>query len=512
MTTGACRVLFAWLFPLLLVAALPASADVPLDAAAIYAKIAAAAGAEPAAYRETLEFVSSNGTKMVERDYYRGSDHRLVYDTGPLHAESGTYKGDPWYMNENGQVVFDDPDNNGAPRHPAPPSVSAIHTPVEGYVIAALDARGRGTKEYVDAATWQVVRRDRITADGTIVSTYDDIRADNGRTFAHHIHVDDRASKVTTDMHVTSYDASDVAESDVAVPSPRRALVEFPPGVTSVDLPATFSGTQVFVRVMVGNRGLDFTLDTGAAGITIDSDVARELGVPQLDRRSSVAAGRYDTSEAIVPEMKVGSLTMRNVAVHVVPQGWEEAPGLKDVGLLEFDFLAELGVTIDYEHKRVTVVPGQVFQHPTDPRTIPVDVRIGSGQPRTTVAVNGVQGDRFILDTGGDGTFMIFDYFARFHPDAFKNQTSDQSSVRMQGIGGEFTVQRYSMSRIQFASAVFVNFVGYRIISKGAYESDEGDGVIGAGFLQLFTVSLDYVNSRVYLVPNRDGRAATSTK
>jgi hypothetical protein len=59
---------------------------------------------------------------------------------------------------------------------------------------------------------------------------------------------------------------------------------------------------------------------------------------------------------------------------------------------------------------------------------------------------------------------------------------------------------------------VFVNFDGYRIISKGAYESDEGDGVIGAGFLQLFTVSLDYVNSRVYLVPNRDGRAATSTK
>jgi predicted aspartyl protease len=511
MTIGGCRVLFAWLLALGLVAALPASADAPLDAAAIRAKIAAAGG-RPAAYRETLEFVSSNGTKTVEHDYCRGSDCRYVFDTGQLHAESGTYKGDSWHMNENGQVVFDDPDDNGGPRHPAPPSVSAINTPVEGYLIAALDARGRGTKEYVDAATWQIVRRDRITADGTIVSTYDDIRADNGHTFAHHMHVDDQTTKVTTDMRVTSFDESGVAESDIAVPSPRRALVEFPPGVTSVDLPATFSGTQVFVRVMIGNRGLDFALDTGAAGITIDSDVARQLGLTQLDRRSAVAAARYDTSEAIVPEMKVGSLTMRDVAVQVVPQGWEQAPGVKDVGLLGFDFLAELGVTIDYEHRRVTVVRGQVFQPPTDPRTIPVDVRIGSGQPRTTVAVNGVQGERFILDTGGDGTFIITDYFARLHPDAFKNQTTSPFPTRMLGIGGEFTVQRYSMSRIQFASAVFQNFVGYRIISKGAYESDEGDGVIGAEFLQLFTVTLDYVDSRIYLVPNSYGRRAMGVK
>jgi len=44
------------------------------------------------------------------------------------------------------------------------------------------------------------------------------------------------------------------------------------------------------------------------------------------------------------------------------------------------------------------------------------------------------------------------------------------------------------------------------------YESDEGDGVIGGQFLRLFTVSLNYGNSRVYLVPNRFGRAALGIK
>jgi hypothetical protein len=55
-------------------------------------------------------------------------------------------------------------------------------------------------------------------------------------------------------------------------------------------------------------------------------------------------------------------------------------------------------------------------------------------------------------------------------------------------------------------------WTGYRIISKGAYESDEGDGTIGGAFFRLFTVSLNYANSRVDLVPNRAGRAAMGIK
>jgi predicted aspartyl protease len=513
MRSSAYRVVCALLFPLVgLIGAPPANADAPLDAAAIESKVRDAAGPWPDAYRETDETVFSNGTRSIEHEYNRGKDYRYAFDWGGEHAERGRFNGDLWHMNENGQVVLDDPEDDGSPREKLPISATAIHTPVEGYLLAMLDARGRGTKEYIDGATWHVVRRERITADGTIVSTFDDLRADNGRTFAHHVHVDDAVSNVTSDLRVVSYEPGDVPTSEVAMPSPRRALVTFPPGVTSVELPSRFTATQVIVRVMVGNRGLDFMLDTGAAGIFIDETVAKELKLTESDRASAVAAARYDTFDSVVPEMKVGPLDMRDVAVHVAPQGWEMAPGVKTVGLLGFDFLAELGVTIDYDAKRVTVVPGQLFQAPGDPHTIPIDVRVGTGQPQTTVSVNGVRGDRFVLDTGDFSSFMITDYFARHHPDAFKNQTGEQGSLTLQGVGGGFRVRPYKMSDVTISSLDLRDWTGYRIVSQGSYESDEGDGTLGGSFFRFFTVMLDYGGSRVYLVPNQTGRKAMGIK
>ncbi|HZW52928.1 MAG TPA: aspartyl protease family protein, partial [Candidatus Elarobacter sp.] len=356
-----------------------------------------------------------------------------------------------------------------------------------------------------------LLRRERITAHGTVVRTYEDIRAEHGRTFAHHVHVDNPVDKLNADLRIVSYEPGEVSEAEVAMPAPRRRLVEFPPTTDPVEIPSRFAGTQVYVRVTIGGRGLDFTLDTGADGITLDSTVARELGLKQFGRESAFAAGRFELANAVVPEMHVGALAMRDVAVQIIPQGWEEAPNLKDVGLLGFDFIAELGLTIDYEHKRVTAVPGTAFTAPADPLTFPLDVRIGGGAPRVPVAVNGVVGKHFILDSGGDGSFMIGDRFGRSHPEAFKNQTPFGSPQLFQGIGGLFAVQPYKMSSVKLANLNLRDWVGYRIVTK-AYDADDFDGIIGSEFLRLFTVHLDYGNSRVYLVPNRDGRAAMGIK
>jgi predicted aspartyl protease len=484
-----------------------------LDEAAIRAKVKEAVGEYAESYREVDDIAYSNGTSTTEHDYRRGKDFRYVFDSGPLHTEQGSYHGEVWYMNANGQVVFDDPaDPDGPADADAPKAVvTRIQAPVDGYLLARLDARGRGVKEYVDATTWQLVRRERVTPRGTVVRTYEDVRADHGRTFPHHIHIENPVDKLNSDLRIVSYEPGEVSDAEVALPDPRRRLVEFPESSDAVEIPSRFAGTQVYVRVTINGRGLDFTLDTGADGITIDNDVARELGLKQFGRETAFAAGRYDIANAIVPEMHAGPLTMRNVAVQIVPQGWEEAPNLKDVGLLGFDFIAELGLTIDYEHKRVTAVPGTAFHAPTDPLTFALDVHVGGGTPRVPVAVNGVVAKHFLLDTGGDGSFMIANRFARRHPEAFKNQTPYGAPHIFQGIGGLFAVQPYKMSSVKLANLNLRDWIGYRIVTN-AYDADDFDGLIGGEFLRLFTVHLDYVNSRVYLVPNREGRNAMGLK
>jgi len=502
------------LAPLLILAQLGVCAPVPAadeipTAAAIRERVAAASGAVPEAFREIDETTSSDGTTTVEHDYRRGKDFRFVFDNGPFHTERGNRDHEAWHMNDNGQVIIDQSDPGEASVDPTTTTVSAVSSPTVGYIIATLNARGNGIKEYVDGAAWRVVRRESITPNGTIVTTYDDVRSDHGRTFAHRVHVDNGYAHTSSELHIVEYVPSEVAANDVQIPTPRRTLVTFPKGVTSVELPVKFGRSHVYVRVNIGNRGLDFVLDTGASGITIDSGVARELGLTEYGKHSAVTAGRYTTARTIVPEMHVGDLVMHDVAVQEIPQGWQTASDVKEVGLLGFDFLAELGVTIDYEHERVTVVPGVAYAPPTDRQTVAIDVRIGSGQPRTNVTVNGALGERWVLDTGGAGTFMIFDYFARRHPEALKDRGGGRDGPERQlySIGGAIPAKAYQIASLKLANLNFVDFVGYRVTGSSSYASNV-DGLIGADFLRLFTLGLDYQNSRIYLVPNRAGRAA----
>jgi clan AA aspartic protease (TIGR02281 family) len=499
---------------LLVPAASPAlSADTLPDVAAIREKIRAASGPRATSYHETDETVRSNGVTIVEHDFVRGDDHRYTFDAGRFHTEIGHYKLDDWHMNDNGQVVIDEPDPGKATAEPLKTTVSAIHSPVEGYAISTLNAHGHGRKEYVDGSAWRVVRVDVLTLNGTIVTTYDDVRLDHGRTFAHHVHVENGYAHTTSDLRITEYTPQDVPEREVEIPNPRRALVEFGPGGSPVELPTTFGDSHVYVRVTINGRGLDFVLDTGASGITIDSGVARQLGLPEYGVHSEVTAGRYTTARTVIPEMRIGSLVMHDVAVQEVPHGWNTAPDVKEVGLLGFDFIAELGVTIDYEHRRVTVVPAANYVAPTDPHAIPLNVRIGDGAPAATATLNGAVGERWILDTGGAGTFMVFDYFARRHPEALRDRgggNTNDRQVQLYGIGGDIKARPYQIESLKLANVNFKDFVGYRV-TGGSYD-DADDGIIGVGFLRLFTLGLDYANSRVYLVPNSAGRRAMGIK
>ncbi len=493
----------------LLFALAPAAADEAApDAAAIREHVRTAA-AVPHAYRRTTVTTSSDGTTMTVRYAERGDEWREIVERGPFHTEYGKTTTAEWHQNDNGQTVIDEPDPGAAKPDPAITTVTRVHAPVEAWLISVLNKRGHGMREYVDPDSWHVVRRDEVTANGTISTVYDDFRNDGGRVFAHHWHTDDNYARTKSDTRVTAYDGGDVPASDVAIPDSRRNLVTFPAGTKTVKLPAKFGQQHIIVRVMVGTRGLDFLLDTGAGGITLDNDVARQLGLVAYGEHSAVTAQRYNTARAIVPELHIGDLVMRDVAVHTVPSTGEIEPGYRAVGLLGFDFLAELGVTIDYEKQQVTVAREPDYVAPQGSRVFPLDVRIGDGSPFVNVKINGALSERFIIDTGHAGTFMIFDAFARKHPEALVDRGGggDERETQWFGVGGPINTKPYQLASVKIGALNFQDWLGFRVASEHSYAGDD-DGLIGSGFLRLFTVGLDYANGRVYLVPNAVGRKA----
>jgi predicted aspartyl protease len=486
-----------------------ARADDPVpSAASIRDKVLAAEGFFASSYRETMVYTQSNGETTTQQLFVRGDDWRVTNDDGPFHYEHGQINGRAWHRNENGQTILDQPDGSGsmypedAPDGAVPAPTAAVRLNGDHYVLTSTWP-GYETVDDVDQATWHVVGSQQINAQGTVTTTYDDFRTTGGRTFAHAWHTDDRVRHMSWDGRIMAYDRSAITDDQVAIAAPGPPLVTFPPGIHAVTLPTQFVDQHILVRVTIGGRGLDFILDTGCSGIFMEAGVAQQLGFQLHDRVTEAAAQAYAAARTRIPEMRVGELVMRDVAVDTGPISWDESAYTKAVGLIGFDFLAELGTTIDYEHSRVIVVPDQEYAPPTDPHTIPLDVRVGEGMLYTTATINGATGDRWALDTGGAGTFMIFDAFARRHPDAIRDEKRGGALppyLEFEGVGGAFDTRAYKIGHLQLGTIDFRDFTGYRVTSEGSYAGDD-DGLIGPGFLQLFTLGIDYLHSSVYLVP-----------
>jgi predicted aspartyl protease len=481
------------------------SNDLP-DADTLQARVEAAAGKPLPRERITTDYTegSVSGTSV---EYRIDKNERTLEMFGPFHIESGKYDGQKWDQNRNGETLLEQPDPGLATSDTLRTSVTRVSNPFDAYVISKLNARGEGTKDYVDRASYRVLRTERIAAARTTVTTYDDFRSTLGHTQAWHRHSEDGSPDDATDYHVTAIDEA-VAPEDVKIPG-GKPFVEFPAGSASIKLPATMAVDGKFlVRVTIAGRGLDFVLDTGAAGIIINEDVARELGLKIYATHSNpFNAGRFSESETIVPEMRVGDLTMHDVAISTIPDiGMELPKAYKAVGLLGFDFIADLSLKLDYENGAVTAMAFGSFTPPADPRTIALPIRIGTGQPETDVTVDGALGERFVLDTGGVGGLLIFDYFARRHPEALVDEGGrPDENVYFRGAGGEFKADPIQLKSVLIGQVNFANFVAYRV--RGTSYSSNQDGVIGPAFFRYFTLYTDYGNSELYLTPNDVGGA-----
>src|SRR5271156_370254 len=482
------------------------SAPVP-DLATIRANVARAEGTKPV--NERLEtIVVSNGVKADAVELRDGADEREDSTLGPFSFARGVYGGQHWFRNENGETAYVQPDPGKAKPDALTTTVKHVATPLDAYVIAELNADGYGTKEYIDPVTWRLVRRDYVTASETTTIQYDDFRTTAGYTRACHWTSRDGLRVDDADSNIVSDTVGEVKKSDLAIPPSLRNLVEFPAGKSTVALPVRLEDGAFIVRVNVGSRGLDFLLDTGASGITIDEDVAEQLGLQLYAPRSSAAsAGRYIAHRAIVPEMRVGDLDMHDVAVFTTPELRQEVPGeYKIVGLLGFDFIGSVSLKLDYEAGTATAYDPSTFTPPTDPGTDLLDVRFSDGAPMTDVIVNGARAERFTVDTGDQGGLVLFEYFLRRYPEALKGSQVIGDNAVAYGVGGTVDIAPYRLAKVQLGQIVFANFRAWVPAKLGPYGGNE-DGLVGTDFLRFFTLYIDYATSAIYLVPNKLGRS-----
>ncbi len=453
-----------------------------------------------------------NGRTQTLTTMRSGADVRSTLEDGPFLYGYGTFAGQHWHQNANGMTVFDQPRHGGEADEKRTISLARVTAPIVADVIADVDAKGDGTKTFVDPATSRIVRVEAIAPTETTVTTYDDFRNTAGYERAWHTHSSDGQAADESDERIVSVATTGVAPADVAIPPPRRALVTFPAGVTKVNVPAQLDANQQYVvRVRVGSRGLDMILDTGASGIVLDRSVATSLGLKLYENGSNAAnAGRYTQEKSIVPEMNVGELTMKDVAVTVVPSLQFASPvaPVRVVGLLGFDFIASLALSLDYERGTVTATDYDAFAAPSEPHTLALPIRVGNQGPETDVTVDGHLGERFEIDTGASGGLVIADIFTRRYPGITRGFRDTGRAMRLAGVGGVFTAGLYAVPQVGLGGATFEDLSALVIPSDRLYARGGFDGVVGPQLLQYFTVTTDYAESTIYLTPNGTGAKA----
>jgi len=425
-----------------------------------------------------------------------GKDYREQTVLGPLVYENGVHNGTRWQQNRNGiTYTFTNYHERDAIDDRAFTSRNTTDVKLIGeaidenaYVVQIDPPFGRLEWLFIDKRNGQVVRRERIERHTRIVTVYDDFKSFDGVLEPSHVRTTDSLGNDREQTIVSRVLDSTPDLADIAIP-PSRPFVEFPAGTSTVKLPVRFINGLCIVRVLVDGHPFDFLLDTGAAGIVIDSSLADALNLERYGNRVGATFGNFDETTAIVPSLAVGPLRMRNVVVRDLSLTFRPDEKTRIWGLLGFDFFADTAIHIDAERGIAEATAPAAFRPPLDAseETVELDDKI----PAVTTHVGSVAA-RMVLDTGANRTLLALDF-------ANRADLGDRSTnvARFRGVGGLASGETAHAAALAIGS---LDIGGVTVdISSADFGTEDVDGFIGTDVLHDFEAWFNYRDNAVYL-------------
>ena len=171
--------------------------------------------------------------------------------------------------------------------------------------------------------------------------------------------------------------------------------------VTGQSVAAKQINTRMLVGVVVNGKGpFGFFVDSGADRSVIGEALAQRLGLPQGPPvMLNSMSGAKLTPTVRIDSLSVGSSVVRDIAAPPLPERFLAAQGL--VGI---DALADQRLTIDFEHKRITVQDRHRAELAGGPDEVVIVARRRKGQLILTEASAGGAPVAAVIDTGTEAT------------------------------------------------------------------------------------------------------------
>ena len=491
----------------------PAQAE-PLTAAALLAREEAADRAARPASEIIDWWITESGLTGTEREMRRGDDESATLNLGPFTTRRGKLGGRAWRQNENGYTIVD-PDEPSQAASAISQTLVRTGNP-ERIVVTQTMSNGLVERTFYDPLDFAVVRREFQRVGHLFHVDYSEFhQGPGGRRKAWLARGADDRGNVYEARIISDRPGAPVDDASLAIPPDRRTVVEFPAGQDEVHLPASVDFGRIHVTVTIDGYPLTFLLDSGASGIFINPQAAKELNLPSYGSAALTQAGTFAFSRVVAPTVQVGSLVMHDVVMETAPLDSQETAQDRVVGLLGYDFIAGAALRVtygdDWSSGKVAAIRPSAFT-PPPLATSSMPIRLDQQVPVVHVGIGDAASDDFIVDTGADAPVILFDRFVKAHPSAVFDRgigtgfDPDQSAVF--GVGGRVPIMPLRLSSFRFADLDFKNFIVLRAEDPGAFGDFRDDGLLGALFLRYFTLYIDYPHDRLYFEPNQNHEQA----
>ena len=285
---------------------------------------------------------------------------------------------------------------------------------------------------------------------------------------------------------------------------------QFSSGDATLNIPVELiANGLVFVQAKVNDHPGWFILDNASQGFLVDREYARRISL----QTSGSAMSRNDVSDAVpvgvIRDVQISlpgmDLTHRNLVV-IDLKSLEPSIGHTVDGIIGSRLFDDFVVAVDYERRLLSIYLPDKYQ--PSPKETALPVRLdehGFQFIDATIALPGVEpiAANFLIDGGASSYVDLYKPFSDAHhlpPTAMKLLDDPGSSA-----GGTTQSRDGRAARLTVGTFAIQNPpITFSQGTEGLMAAKDHAGLIGAQFLERFTVVFDNRSKRLWLTPNRN--------
>ena len=282
-----------------------------------------------------------------------------------------------------------------------------------------------------------------------------------------------------------------------------------------VEPPSTFitsfsftvlNGGVILVRAGVNDYtdSLNFILDTGSGGISLDSATVKDLGIPITPSEKTIKGigGIRKVSFLNNATLRLPGLAVENLNFHV--NDYEiltSVYGIKIDGIIGYSFFSQYIVNINYDFLQINVFSKGEYKYPSGGFMLyPMFTALPMQSLQFTDDRKFVQ--RFYLDTGAGLNFLLSESYLNDSA-VLKKRRKPPVVTQAEGVGGKMSMRLTTIKELKVGPYRFRWVPTY--LFKDEYNVTNYPfvgGLLGNDILRRFNITFNYAKQQVHILPN----------